>query len=103
MCSYPAHSAGDRHPKDTIRVARLAKETGIFPVFEAERGQVTAISQIRQRQPVEEYLRIQKRFAHLFGDHGRDDVVDRHPSADADQNIERYRLDEETSTSRGSD
>ena len=27
---------------DTIRIARLAKETGLFPVFEAEHGEVTA-------------------------------------------------------------
>ena len=26
--------------KDTIRIARLAKETGLFPVFEAEHGEV---------------------------------------------------------------
>ena len=28
--------------EDTIRMARLAKETGLFPVFEAEHGEVTA-------------------------------------------------------------
>ena len=28
--------------KDTIRIARLAKETGLFPVFEAEHGDVVA-------------------------------------------------------------
>ena len=31
-------------PSDTIRVARLAHETGLFPVFEAEHGEVTAVS-----------------------------------------------------------
>ena len=53
---------------DTIKLARLAKETGIFPVFEAERGEVTAVSTIRRQVPVEEYLRLQRRYAHLFGD-----------------------------------
>jgi pyruvate ferredoxin oxidoreductase beta subunit len=48
-------------------LARLAKETGIFPVFEAERGEVTGSLKIRRRVPVEDYLRPQKRFAHLFG------------------------------------
>ena len=29
---------------DTIRLARLARETGIFPVFEAEHGEVTRVT-----------------------------------------------------------
>ena len=36
---------------DSIRVARLAKETGLFPVIEAEHGEVTGVSKIRRRQP----------------------------------------------------
>ena len=53
--------------KDTVRVARLAIETGLFPLFEAEHGTITERSHIRHLKPVEEYLRVQKRFAHLFG------------------------------------
>ena len=49
--------------RDTIRVARLVKETGIFPVFEAEDGVVTSVSKIRRPVPVEEYLKLQKRYA----------------------------------------
>ena len=41
-------------------------ETGLFPVFEAEHGEVTAVTKIRRRVPVEDYLRPQRRFAHLF-------------------------------------
>jgi pyruvate ferredoxin oxidoreductase beta subunit len=76
---------------DTIRLARLAKETGIFPVFEARDGEVTGVSKIRRRLPVEEYLRPQRRFAHLFGDPGRPDVVAR-IQAGADRNIARFGL-----------
>ncbi|HEX6234736.1 MAG TPA: thiamine pyrophosphate-dependent enzyme [Jiangellaceae bacterium] len=76
---------------DTIRLARLAKESGLFPVFEAERGEVTSVSKIRRRVPVEEYLRIQRRYAHLFGSSPRPDVVARLQSA-ADRNIERFGL-----------
>src|SRR3954454_716596 len=32
---------------DTVRIARLACETGLFPVFEAEAGHVTAVTKIR--------------------------------------------------------
>ena len=52
---------------DTIRLARLAVESGIFPVFEAEHGRVTASRKIRQRVPVTDYLKPQRRYAHLFG------------------------------------
>src|SRR5690348_13088263 len=51
---------------DSIRIARLAHETGLFPVFEAEHGEVTATARIRRKVPVEDYLRPQRRFAHLF-------------------------------------
>ncbi len=40
-------------------------------------GRVTAVSQIRRQVPVEEYLRRQKRYAHLFAGEGRPDVVAR--------------------------
>ncbi len=82
---------------DTIKLARLARETGIFPVFEAERGEVTAVTKIRHRVPVEDYLRPQKRFAHLFGTPGQPDMLAR-IQADADRNIRRYGLlDDEVS------
>jgi pyruvate ferredoxin oxidoreductase beta subunit len=77
--------------KDTIRIARLAKETGIFPVFAAERGEVTSVSRIRRQVPVQEYLKLQGRFAHLFGDEPRDDIVAR-IQAQADRNIARFGL-----------
>jgi pyruvate ferredoxin oxidoreductase beta subunit len=77
--------------EDTIRIARLAKETGIFPVFEAEHGEIVRVSPIRQQAPVEEYLRLQSRFKHLFGDPPRNDVIER-LQAIADRNIGRFGL-----------
>jgi len=76
---------------DTIRIARLAKETGLFPVFEAAHGELTSVSRIRRRQPVEAYLRPQKRFAHLFGDPPLSEVI-AGLQALADRNIQRYGL-----------
>jgi pyruvate ferredoxin oxidoreductase beta subunit len=80
--------------RDTIRLARLAKESGLFPVFEAEAGEIVSVSRIRHRVPVEEYLRLQRRFAHLFGEQPRDDVVAA-LQAMADRNIRRFGLLEE--------
>ena len=53
----------------TINLARLAQRSGLFPLFEAEHGEVTSSVPIRGKVPVEEYLRPQKRYSHLFGDH----------------------------------
>jgi len=77
--------------QDTIRIARLAKETGVFPVFEAENGEVVSVSKIRRKLPVEEYLRPQKRFAHLFGKPPSTEVIRRIQEL-ADRNIRRYGL-----------
>jgi pyruvate ferredoxin oxidoreductase beta subunit len=88
---------------ETIHIARLAKETGLFPVFEAEHGKVTAVSPIRRRTPVEEYLKLQRRYAHLFGQTPRPDIVARLQEI-ADENIARYGLstnDFEDSVSTG--
>jgi pyruvate ferredoxin oxidoreductase beta subunit len=76
---------------DTIRLARLARETGIFPVFEAEHGEVTNVTKIRHRVPVDDYLKLQKRFAHLFGEKGHPEMLAR-IQADADKNIRRFKL-----------
>jgi len=76
---------------ETVRMARLAKETGLFPVFEAEHGVVTGVSKIRRKLPVEEYLKPQQRFAHLFREPERRDVLDLLQQM-ADRNIARYGL-----------
>ena len=76
---------------DTIRLARLAKETGMFPVFEAEHGEVTGVLKIRNKTPVEEYLKPQKRFAHLFGKNAQPETLVR-MQAIADRNIRKYGL-----------
>lgn len=75
----------------TIRVARLAIETGLFPVFEAERGEITGRRTIRRRLPVEEYLKVQNRFAHLFRPKPDVERIAR-IQALADRNIRRFGL-----------
>jgi pyruvate ferredoxin oxidoreductase beta subunit len=79
---------------ETIRIARLAQETGLFPVFEAESGEIVDVSKIRRPLPVEEYLRPQRRFAHLFTEPPQSEVIAR-IQARADRTIERFGLLEE--------
>jgi pyruvate ferredoxin oxidoreductase beta subunit len=76
---------------ETITVARLATESGFFPVFEAERGEVVSATPIRHRIPVEDFLKTQKRYAHLFAPTRRDDAIARLQAA-ADRNIRRFGL-----------
>jgi pyruvate ferredoxin oxidoreductase beta subunit len=78
-------------PADTIRLARLAVESGMFPLFEAEQGRITGRTRIRQRVPVDDYLKLQKRFAHLFGA-SPDTVRLAAIQAAADRNIARFGL-----------
>jgi len=78
----------------TIRLARLATESGLFPLFEAEYGELTSATPIRHRVPVDEYLRPQTRYAHLFAHEekgGRPDLIAR-IQEQADRNIRTYGL-----------
>ncbi len=76
---------------DTIKIARLAEQTGLFPVFEAENGEVVSSTPIRKRVPVQEYLKLQARYAHLFGTPYGEEVIAR-LQAGADRNIARFGL-----------
>ena len=78
---------------ETIRIARLAVETGLFPLVEFERGEVVSVMPIRKPKPVVEYLKLQNRFRHLFNDKDTRALEERaHLQALADYNIETYRL-----------
>ena len=76
---------------DTINLARLSVETGLYPIFEAEHGKVTAVRKIRRKVPVQDYLKRQRRFAHLFRDGQEDPRVSR-LQAMCDANIAEYGL-----------
>jgi pyruvate ferredoxin oxidoreductase beta subunit len=77
-------------PGDTIKVGRLAVECGMFPLIEAEYGELTSVTKIRERKPVDEYLNLQRRFAHVFKP---ENVAQLEAlQAIADRNIRRFDL-----------
>ena len=76
----------------SIEVARLAVQTGLFPVIELERGGVADVMPIREIRPVTDYLEIQTRFRHLFADDPRAREELEHLQALANHNIEVYGL-----------
>jgi pyruvate ferredoxin oxidoreductase beta subunit len=78
-------------PENTIKVARAAVQCGLFPLYEAEHGDVTGRTTIRHRVPVDDYLKLQKRFAHLFAPQ-RDHVRLAQIQAIADRNISEFGL-----------
>ena len=65
----------------------------MFPVFEAERGDGHRASpRSGGGSPVEEYLRLQARFAHLFGASPAAPTWWPHSRREADRNIARFGL-----------
>ncbi|HUI22869.1 MAG TPA: thiamine pyrophosphate-dependent enzyme [Nitrososphaerales archaeon] len=50
----------------TIRMARLAVETRMFPLYEVEGGVYKITFPVASPKPVEEYLKLQGRYGHLF-------------------------------------
>jgi pyruvate ferredoxin oxidoreductase beta subunit len=78
-------------PQASVQIARLAKETGLFPVYEAEHGEVVSVSKIRRQRPVEDYLKPQRRFAHLFSPEVKAEAIMR-IQALAERNIRKYGL-----------
>lgn len=60
---------GWRTPSDlSVRLGRLAVETGVFPLYEVENGKYTLNFDPPQLRPVEDYIRPQGRFRHLTPD-----------------------------------
>ncbi|MDD4953809.1 MAG: thiamine pyrophosphate-dependent enzyme [Candidatus Omnitrophica bacterium] len=79
---------GWRHETDqTLSVAKLAVETGLYPLFEYEFGQLISQKKITPK-PVEEYLKTQGRFKHLLKSPEEIKKI----QAIADYNIKKYSL-----------
>ncbi|HEY9081651.1 thiamine pyrophosphate-dependent enzyme [Magnetovibrio sp.] len=62
----PCPTGWDYDPKDTVEIGKLAVKTGIWPLKEYVDGRVTHTRIPHPRVPVEEYLKLQGRFKHLF-------------------------------------
>jgi len=60
---------GWRHATDlTIRIGRLAVETGIFPLYEVDNGTYRLNFDFPKLRPVTDYMKLQGRFRHLSED-----------------------------------
>ncbi len=69
---------------DSIKISRLAVETGVFPLYEVRDG-VVRLTIDPPRRPVKEYLELQRRFAHFT------DEDFAKAQTDADRNVARMK------------
>ncbi|KJS39941.1 MAG: pyruvate ferredoxin oxidoreductase [Rhodospirillaceae bacterium BRH_c57] len=77
----------------TVEIARLAVQTGLFPLIEMERSEVVGVMPIRDPRPVTDYLSLQGRFRHLFTEGDPRALEEReHLQALADHTIAKFGL-----------
>ncbi len=79
----PCPPGWDFDPQDAVEIGRLAVRTGIWPLKEYADGRTTHTRIPHPRLPVEEYLKRQGRFAHLFSP-TRDEALIREIQAQVD-------------------
>jgi pyruvate/2-oxoacid:ferredoxin oxidoreductase beta subunit len=62
----PCPAGWKSRPEDTIKLARLAVQTTLFPIFEVENGEKYTLNiQVKEPKPMKDYIRLQGRFRHL--------------------------------------
>jgi pyruvate ferredoxin oxidoreductase beta subunit len=81
----PCPTGWDFDPKESVEIGRLAVKTGIWPLKEYMDGQVVHTKIPHPRLPVEEYLKKQGRFAHLFQPERHDALI-----AEIQANVDDY-------------
>lgn len=62
----PCHRGWRMDMSDTVAVAKLAVDTGFWPLYEIENGKWKITYKPKQRIPIIEYLKTQGRFKHLL-------------------------------------
>ena len=81
----PCPTGWDYDPKDTVTVGKLAVKTGVWPLKEYIDGKVMHTKPPREREPVEEYLKLQGRYKHLFEPKRNDKLI-----AEIQQKVDLY-------------
>ncbi|MBE9503534.1 MAG: pyruvate synthase [Proteobacteria bacterium] len=71
----PCPTGWDFDPSESVEIGKLAVKTGIWPLKEYIDGKVVHTKVPDRRLPVEEYLKKQGRFAHLFSPKRNDKLI----------------------------
>ncbi len=61
----PCPTGWGHDPAKTVALARDAVRTGLFPLFEIEKGRLKFTKTFKERRPIREYTSLQRRFRHL--------------------------------------
>lgn len=75
ICLSPCPTGWGFDPRESNVIAKLAVDTGIFPIKEYMDGKLIHNKPPRKRLPVEKFLERQKRFSHLFRPEKREDII----------------------------
>jgi pyruvate ferredoxin oxidoreductase beta subunit len=81
----PCPPGWDFDPADTVDIGRLAVKTGVWPLKEYLDGKIVHTHVPHPRRPVEEYLKTQGRFRHLFEPRRNDALL-----ADIQSRVDAY-------------
>ena len=71
----------------TVEIAKLAVDSGFWPLYEVENGEWKCTKKIRERKPVTEFMKPQGRFKHLFKPENADLLAE--IQSDVDLHFER--------------
>ncbi len=81
----PCPTGWEYDPADSVEIGRLAVRTGVWPLKEYVDGRVVHTKVRKPRLPVEEYLRKQGRYAHLFEPERNEELL-----AEIQGRVDRY-------------
>ncbi len=62
------------NPADTIKLAKMAVQTGLFPIYEIVDGRYKLSLKPGKLVPIEEYFKLQGRFSHLLKPEFKDEL-----------------------------
>ncbi len=62
----PCPSGWKSRSEDTIKISRMVVQNATFPLYEIEWGEKYTLNiKLKEKKPIEDYLRLQGRFRHL--------------------------------------
>ncbi|HEX8974650.1 MAG TPA: thiamine pyrophosphate-dependent enzyme [Patescibacteria group bacterium] len=72
-----------------VNIGKLATETNFWPLYEIEDGKYTLNYEVKNPKPIEEFLKTQGRFKHLFAEKNKPVIAD--IQKEVDRNLENLK------------
>jgi len=71
----PCPTGWDFDPRQSVEIGKLAVKTGVWPLKEWMEGKISHTVVPSRRPPVEDYLKMQGRFSHLFRPERNEEIL----------------------------